>query len=287
MKTVWQLLSESLHLCLKHAVTLIVAATFFSGVLVFVYMTLFEAIEFTARSAILSTGVGQERMAELNQRMEEGDQKAFNELLNELELAAGRLGSLEPSERATNLEKNVIMMYAKILPLAFLLYLLTIIVVLISSTLYFVLAIFPSLDGFAALKKSSKVILPMFGIWIWASLRSFVWVPFIGFFFGLYYLPRFAFANAIYLQEKRGILESAKLSFERTRGQWGKIVGNYVILVIILWLTLWLFTMLAVNSGSLTFLLVLMFSQLQLAYAVTFTVLLGESVMGKSTQNIS
>jgi hypothetical protein len=98
---------------------------------------------------------------------------------------------------------------------------------------------------------------------IWMVLRSFVWigifaVPFLiigmhernvgvtligalialaAIICGLYFLPRLAFINIIQLKEHTGVRKSADLSFHRTHGYWGKIVGNNLLMMLCVLLT--------------------------------------------------
>lgn len=103
------------------------------------------------------------------------------------------------------------------------------------------------------LKKALRFLLPVIGGGIWIFLRSFAWIVFlslpffavgqdypIGYVLGglvliaglacwLFYFPRLSFVNVIQLREGTGIRKSANLSFERTYGYWGKIVGNNIL----------------------------------------------------------
>lgn len=50
----------------------------------------------------------------------------------------------------------------------------------------------------------------------------------------LYLFPKFIFSYVILIGENKGVIESLKLSYGRTKGYWGKIVGNSIIFYIIL-----------------------------------------------------
>jgi hypothetical protein len=114
------------------------------------------------------------------------------------------------------------------------------------------------------LRDTLKRIFPLFGRYIavsfWMFIRSWMWVPMLlllilpllaggdprallpmfaliylgilvcGFIFG----PRVMFGQFIFLREPVSGLQSVKLSEQRTKGYWGKIVGNWLLCVLIL-----------------------------------------------------
>ncbi len=91
---------------------------------------------------------------------------------------------------------------------------------------------------------------------MWIMLRSYTWIGFFSLPFfiigadgenpaflligmiifiaamvcAIFFLPRLAFVNVIQLKEGTGVKKSAQLSLDRTRGYWGKIVGNNILM---------------------------------------------------------
>lgn len=107
-----------------------------------------------------------------------------------------------------------------------------------------------------AMKRVLPLALPFIGVSLWMFLRSFAWVAIVGIIvFGIggatqqsaivlggwlligagivtaiVLAPRFYLAPYILIGEKKRIGESVQLSYERTRGYWGKVVGNSILL---------------------------------------------------------
>jgi hypothetical protein len=100
---------------------------------------------------------------------------------------------------------------------------------LLSSTFYIVLAVDGSQDAMASLRRLPGLILPMFGVWVWSFLRSFAWIPVVGVLCAIVIGPRLALSSVILVKEKQGVRESVRSSYTRTRGYWGKIVGNCIV----------------------------------------------------------
>ncbi len=124
-----------------------------------------------------------------------------------------------------------------------------------------VLAVDRKCDVHPALKRSFLVLWRIILGGIWIMLRSFAWIgifsiPFLimgdrnpgmamigwlllgaAFICAIAFLPRLSFINVIQLRDGTGILESGELSLERTKGYWGKIVGNCFLFMLCIILT--------------------------------------------------
>ena len=87
-----------------------------------------------------------------------------------------------------------------------------------------------------AVQQSLQKLVGMAGIVFMMFIRSFAWIPIIGFIIGFILLPRFALAPAIYLREGKGINACITESKIRTEIFWGKIVGNMLLLGLLLWI---------------------------------------------------
>lgn len=132
---------------------------------------------------------------------------------------------------------------------------------------------------------------------VWIMLRSFVWVSFFGIPFfilgadgnlgmmlvgviivlggavcGISFLPLLSFTNIIQLKDGTRVRESAELSLKRTRGYWGKIVGNNLLMGLSVgFLTLAIFAVVAL----LGFMLVSMLESLSTAMKLLIGLPLG------------
>jgi hypothetical protein len=121
-----------------------------------------------------------------------------------------------------------------------------------------------AVERFPRLRDTVKRIPSLFGPYIaaslWIFIRSYIWIPFlvgvvalmllgtnvpsemlilpsifIGFFACAFIFgPRVMFGQVIVVREKVSGLQSVKLSEQRSKGYWGKIVGNWLLLMIIL-----------------------------------------------------
>jgi len=119
-------------------------------------------------------------------------------------------------------------------------------------TLYFlIIVIRKKRDAGAILSDIPSLFFPLIGMSIWTFLRSFAWVMILGVILSLFnpaigmftalgglilfflYIPRLFFANIILVQEKKGVFECVQLSYERTKGFWCKIVGNFIVLMLV------------------------------------------------------
>ncbi|MDB4977956.1 MAG: hypothetical protein JWM56_142 [Candidatus Peribacteria bacterium] len=109
--------------------------------------------------------------------------------------------------------------------------------------------------------QAMRYILPLIGVGIWSFLRSYIWVPLLSIIPGLFYppfllilflavpaviilalifYPRFWLAQAYLIQDKVGIRQSVQLSYERSRGYWGKIFGNIFVWNLVIGISLWI-----------------------------------------------
>lgn len=107
-------------------------------------------------------------------------------------------------------------------------------------------------DAGTLLRKSVGLILPMFGLYFWIFIRSYVWIAFIGAVFlfiaamtqqipfaviggilvlagcvcSIIFSPRFAATQLLYLRDGMPVRQAVDQSYLRTNGYWGKVVGN-------------------------------------------------------------
>jgi hypothetical protein len=118
---------------------------------------------------------------------------------------------------------------------------------------------------------------------VWAFLRSFLWIPFIGLVPAFILYPRFRFAPIILMNEHKGVMKSVSMSFARSRGYWGKIIGNGMVIGLCIVLCVAPFSILAgvatatVGYGWVWKFLGQLVALLGSAYATVFTTRLAET----------
>lgn len=139
------------------------------------------------------------------------------------------------------------------------------------------------MDPKEALRRTIGKIIPLIGLSIWLGIRSFIWIPFIGIIFVIVLMPRFALAPVFLLKDGRGIMESASLSYARSRGYWSKILGNTVVAIVCGMLVYLILGMILRVVGAASPLIMglagSVLSQLLFAYFSVFTVALAITVM--------
>lgn len=116
----------------------------------------------------------------------------------------------------------------------------------------------------AVFKRTLRVFFPVIGTSFWMFVVSYVWVPMVpafglllwdaaatgeptptgvgvamllilsGAVIGFVRMPRLYFAPIILIRESTGITQSVRLSYQRTNGYWGKIVGNSLLFGLIM-----------------------------------------------------
>lgn len=113
----------------------------------------------------------------------------------------------------------------------------------------------------SALRRVPSLMMPLGYVWLWMFLRMYLWVPALIivlslllsrgnelftammtllcalaiFVLSIVFAPRVLFAPVILIEEKVRPLESVKRSEARTKGYWGKVTGNWLLLMVVLW----------------------------------------------------
>ncbi len=172
-------------------------------------------------------GMDLEKMEQLSERMQAGDESASDEIEALLEDRFG--GSDE--EKAFYTGMMTAGVFRTVAPYIALSVLIGFLLWVLSNAYFLVLAL-GTIDAQKAAKRVPGLFFPLLGVWIWMFLRSFAWIPFIGIIPGIILGPRFALAPVILVQEKKGVMQSVSESYARTSGYWGKIVGNMIVMII-------------------------------------------------------
>lgn len=278
------LLGQSWAFFTRHIKHFLIVALMFGAVMAAGQYTFQKSVEHSINT---SMGMGDiDELEKLAERMEAGDQAAFEEMMEKIGVMEG--AGME-NDGMTQEEKAMMLM-KDTLPKVGLFALVSMILAILGNIFYVVYALNPSLGIHGAFAKVPSLIVPMIGVWIWAFLRSFAWIPVIGVIFGIVIGPRLMMSSVILIKEGRGVTESVKLSHERSAGYWGKIVGNCIVAAVAI-----AFAMVIVNvviglvSGQfiVAALLGAIAHYLAMAYGSVFYVRLSETIMANPMTVVS
>lgn len=165
-----------------------------------------------------------DKMQELVENIEAGDEEAFQEMMMQMGMIDDG-GEIDPDA----FEDLALDMMGGTLPLFGAFFIGMMLLTLVSSAFFLILAVEGSTSVMSTMRKVPSLIFPLLGVWIWSFLRSFAWIPFIGIVPAIIIGPRLIMSSVILVQEQKGIMESVSLSYERSRGYWGKIAGNCIV----------------------------------------------------------
>ncbi len=183
-----------------------------------------------AQRAINSAGLDMARIQELQQRVQQGDTTALQELQKETEQAAQNMPQ-NPREAARTFLPSFLHLGAIFVVMG-------VIVGLLSLALnaFIFLITLEDKSGSATMKRVATVYLPLLGVSIVAGIASLVWlpIPLINLILTIIIGPRLLLAPVLLVSEKKRIIESVKLSWNRSAGYWGKIVGNALVVGIVI-----------------------------------------------------
>ncbi|HLD64296.1 MAG TPA: hypothetical protein VI913_05370 [Candidatus Peribacteraceae bacterium] len=194
----------------------------------------FVGRQIASQEANLWHGLGRDpaQVEELLQRARDGDEEAFNELMQLQDAFLQELEDMPQEERDQLAAQQTIEMFTTLLPLLALLFVVQMLVMLLSFHFYFVQAVSEVTTPVEVWRNLRTHLLPLIGVSLWIVIRTFSWLPFIGPLFALLLGPRFVLAPVILLQEKKGIMASARLSYERTRGHWWSITSQAILMTL-------------------------------------------------------
>ena len=230
MKPLGTLINDAIKFTQTHLVVLVV------GAVVFGFLT--QGVGWwMAGSAGMGMGkdlgAWQNQMESVGKQMEALQQKAANGGLDEAsQKQMEELGKqmAEQSMQGASMMGGV---FLSMLPAIGLALLLTIVISLFAKSYFLVVAVKGMSDPATALQATVMWLLPLVGLWIWLALRTFIWIPFIGLIIAIILGPRFILAPLYLLEHNKGAMESARMSYSKTKGYWGKIFGNALLFGIV------------------------------------------------------
>lgn len=224
------LLSETSAYVQAHWRTLLLGAAVF-GVLTGVMTSALGAkVSNSVRTGMSEIGIDVDRMQELQERMEAGDESALSELEAMME---EQFGGENDEAMARRMMVPGIAMMKDLLPVFGIATLINAVLMLLAYAYYALVAV-EGKDPQSTFNRSTKVLLPLAGVSLWSFVRSFAWIPFLGIIPAIILGPRFIAAPLIYLTEGKGVMTSVSDSYRRTRGYWAKIIGNMIVAALLL-----------------------------------------------------
>lgn len=106
---------------------------------------------------------------------------------------------------------------------------------LVSTAYYVLIAVKEPKGVLETLKLSLRWAVPVFFLNLWIALRSFIWIPSIGPLIAFFLAPRFVLAPLYLIEQGKGIMQSASLSYAKTK--------NNVLRILVVGLTIGITTM--------------------------------------------
>lgn len=267
------LLNDSVKFTQKKIVPLGIGAIVIGLLLFALQFSLARNVGMRTTGMFQQMGVNVEKMEEVAEKMQAGDEQAAEEMARQVEEAMGKLDK----DKAGAMMMGV---FGAALPGIGLSMIVGLLLSVFASTYYAAVALYPTLTVDGAFKKSLGLVFPMVGLWIWVFLRSFMWIPIVGVILGIILGPRFALAPVLLIRDGKGVFDSAKESYAKTAGYWGKIFGNALLVGICAFIAVAVVAMvLSVLGRGVAAMLLPVLHQLALAFMTVFMTKLAVSVL--------
>lgn len=267
------LLSESWAFVQSHLTTIAVGAVIFG----LIFGAVQSQVQMKANKAVGNfMGMDVQKFQDLSQRMAQGDEEAAAELQRMGEERMANLGGTAEEREAAMMSMGMSAIGA-VLPTVGIASLILLVVHLLSMSYFSVIAIRGVRDVSAVFSQSIPLLLPLLGLWIWIVLRTFIWIPIIGFIFAIILGPRFIAAPVLLVRDSKGIMDAASQSYTRTANYWGKIFGNmFVVGLSMAIISGVLHKVVGYGMGLWLFAII---QQLFMAYCMVFAVKLSETIL--------
>lgn len=220
-----QLLSETLSYCTAQWRSLAVGVAVFGVAIGLVSASFAVHAGNVVRHGMGRMGIDTDRMQQLTDRMEQGDETAMAELEQMLK---GEFEGMTDEQAAGKVMGPMAGMVAAAAPAMGVGMLVSWILSLLAYAYYAIVAV-EGKDVNGTLVRVKSVFFPLFLVNLWTMLRTFIWIPIFGLIPAIILGPRFVAAPLIHLAEGKGVTASVGDSYRRTRGYWGKIAGNMIV----------------------------------------------------------
>lgn len=267
------LLNDSVKYTQKKIIPLGIGAIVIGLLLFALQFSLARNVGMRTTGMFQQMGMNVEKMEEVAEKMQAGDEQAAEEMARQVEEAMGKLDK----DKAGAMMMGV---FGRALPGIGLSMVVGLLLSVFASTYYAAVALYPTLTVDGAFKKSLGLVFPMVGLWIWVFLRSFMWIPIAGVILGIILGPRFALAPVLLIRDGKGVFDSAKESYAKTAGYWGKIFGNALLVGICAFIAVAVLSMVlsVLGKGGVAIFLPVL-HQLALAFMTVFMTKLAVSIL--------
>lgn len=277
-KSLSALLNDSWQFSKQHFVVLLMGSIVFGGFTGFIQQVTNGVLVERYQTLI---HVSPQRLQELGERIQLGDELAAQELLTEMIGTNGTVPNNQ-EEAMQVMGKRFEAMFIAILPALFWSFVaITLLQVLLCGYMFLV-PLFSIKSTGEAMKHTVATFFPFFGLSIWLFLASFIWIPFLGLLYATYYLPRALFAPMFLLGERQGVRESVRSSFVITKGQWNRVTWLTSICVLLTMLIGLIASGILQGIGLLPIFLGSIVGALLMGYNIVFVVLLGRSLIQRA-----
>ncbi len=223
------LLSETFAYCKAHWQPLFVGVVVFGVVMGVVSASLAATAGGAMVKGMNDMGLDTQRMQQLAERMEQGDESAMDELEG---LLAGEFDGMTDDQVAGRVGGPVAGMMKTMVPAIGVSVVVTWLLSLLAFAYYAIVAV-EGKDVNGTLARVKSAFFSLFLVNLWSMLRSFIWIPILGLIPAIILGPRFVAAPLIHLTEGKGVTASVSDSFRRTRGYWAKIAGNVIVAALV------------------------------------------------------
>lgn len=270
-----QLLSESFTYYKAHFAAFAVGAVVFGVLTGLLGVYTAGKVQHSVNNMMGGMGMDMQKMEELSERMEAGDETAAQEIQD---LIANGAGAMNPEAVGMQAMSGI----KSMLPFIGFAGLVSLLVSFVAHA-YFALVAVEGKDVNGTLARAGAVVLPLAGVSVWMFIRSFVWIPFLGWIVAIIVAPRFVASPLIFLTEGKGITGSVSSSYARTKGYWGKIIGNAIVAGLIMFVITIVIDILAgiVLSSVMPAMIVFkqIVSQFMIAFMCVFMVRLSHTIL--------
>jgi hypothetical protein len=277
-----QLLKDAFRTCVDRWQAVAVGIVLFGTITAIVATVMNTKIESQIWSSMQNVGFNQQQMQQLQQRLRSGDEGAVEDALQEIGTLGSQLEGMTEEERNAFFTREGRMMLRAMFPVlgagAFGWFAIT----LFSGAYFLRLGLSKGRDPMEILSGVPRLVLPLAGVWIWAFLRSFAWIPIIGIIPAVILGPRFVLAPVILVREGKGVRACVQESSVRTRGYWGKVFGNLIAVWLVLLLLSWVLGIVTIPLARYSFVMGAWFQsvvqQLMLGYGTVFLIGLSTTI---------
>jgi len=279
MKTFSNLFSESWVSFKKFLRPILIGAVVFGAVMGIAQMSLERNTTLEINKTLGVFGLDAQRMQELQRRVALGDEQAVQEFTDAMKNVQEKKDQLGEEVFARMMMQSTLSTFTSMTWFGPLM-----LVISIFSFLFFLLlAVTGVQDPVVLVKQTAVQFFPFLGLSLWVMVRSFIWIPLAGIIIAIIIGPRLALAPVIMLTEKKGVFESVSLSYTRSQGYWGKIVGYSFLAGLLVGIVLMVAgIILSIGGPTIGTLLKAIISMMGVAFNVIFITKLSQSVMSRA-----